>query len=100
MSKLCIQLFVICTLVITSICAAQISFKTIQKDFHTLSGDWEGSLKYVDYSTGKPYTVLADIIIKGLGMTSTIVFSTIYPKEISANSIDTIAIFSDGKYLE
>jgi 3-methyladenine DNA glycosylase/8-oxoguanine DNA glycosylase len=47
----------------TSICSAQLSFKTIKKDFAKLSGTWEGSLTYVDYSTGKPYTMPANLEI-------------------------------------
>lgn len=100
MRKIWLHLFVIVLLLITTIGTAQISFKTIQKDFHKLSGAWEGSLTYVDYSTGKPYTMPADLIIKRVGMTNKIVFSNIYPKETSANSIDTISILSDGKYID
>jgi len=88
------------TLLITTICSAQISFKTIQKDFYKLSGTWEGSLTYLDYSSGKPYTMPADIEIKRIGKTNKFVFSNIYPNETSANSIDTISISTDGKYID
>jgi hypothetical protein len=47
----------------TKICTAQKSFKNLQKDFAKLSGTWGGSLTYVDYSTGKPYTMPANLEI-------------------------------------
>lgn len=88
------------TLLISTIGSAQISFKTIQKDFYQLSGAWEGSLTYLDYSSGKPYTMPADIEIKRIGETNKFVFSNIYPNETSANSMDTISISIDGKYID
>ena len=88
------------TLLITTICSAQISFKTIKKDFYKLSGTWEGSLTYLDYSSGKPYTMPANIEIKRIAKTNKFVFSNIYPNETSANSIDTISISTDGKYID
>ena len=96
--RLCVTLNI--TLLITTICSGQISFQTIQKDFYKLSGTWEGSLTYLDYSSGKPYSMPADIEIKRIGKTNKFVFSNIYPNETSANSIDTISISADGKYID
>jgi hypothetical protein len=42
----------------------------------------------------------ADIEIKRIGKTNKFVFSNIYPNETSANSIDTISISIDGKYID
>jgi hypothetical protein len=95
-----IYVTIIITFLTTTICSAQISFKTIQKDFYKLSGAWEGSLTYLDYSSGKPYTMLADIAIQRIGKTNKFVFSNIYPNEPNANSIDTISISTDGKYID
>lgn len=88
------------TLLITTMCSAQSSFKSIQNDFDRLSGTWKGSLTYLDYSSGKPYTMSADIEIKRIGKTNKFVFSNIYPNEKNANSIDTISISTDGKYID
>lgn len=88
------------TLIVSAMCTAQISFKNIQKDFYKLSGTWKGSLTYLDYSTGKPYTMPADLEIKRIGMTNKFVFSNSYPKETSANSSDTLAVSTDGKYID
>lgn len=87
-------------LLITTICNAQNIFKTISKDFKNLSGYWKGSLTYLDYSSGKPYTMPADIEIKKINKTNKFVFSNIYPDETSANSIDTIIISTNGKYID
>jgi len=83
----------------TKICTAQKSFKNLQKDFAKLSGTWGGSLTYVDYSTGKPYTMPANLEIKRMGNANQFIFSNIYPNETNANSIDTLSISTDGKYI-
>jgi len=88
------------TLLIATICNAQSNYKTIPKDFEKLSGSWRGSLTYLDYSSGKPYTMPADIEIKRINKTNKFVFLNIYPKEASANSIDTITISTEGEYID
>lgn len=88
------------TLLIVVTINAQSSFKIIQKDFNKLSGTWQGSLTYLDYSSGKPYTMPANIEIKRINKTNKFVFSNIYPNEVSANSIDTVSISKDGKYID
>jgi hypothetical protein len=88
------------TSLITTFCSAQINSKTILIDFSKLSGTWQGSLTYLDYSTGKPYTMAADIEIKRIGKSNKFTFSNIYPNEKSANSIDTISISTNGKYID
>ena len=87
-------------ILISTISNAQTNFKTILKDFHKISGSWKGSLTYLDYSTGKPYTMPADVEIKRINKTNKFAFSNIYPNETSANSIDTIIISTDGKYID
>jgi hypothetical protein len=100
MKKIRLYITLSLTLLITTICGAQISFKTIQKDFDKLAGTWEGSLTYLDYSSGKPYAMPANLEVKRIDNTSKLVFSNIYPNETSANSVDTISISTDGKYID
>jgi hypothetical protein len=100
MKKIRLYIALSTTFLITTICSAQMSFKTIQRDFYKLSGTWEGSLAYLDYSSGKPYTMPANLEIKKIGKTRKFTFSNIYPNETSANSIDTISISADGKYID
>ncbi|MDA9555609.1 hypothetical protein N9R54_05170 [Pelobium sp.] len=78
---------------------AQTNYKTLLKDFQNISGNWKGSLTYLDYSSGKPYTMPADISVNRIDKTNKFILSNIYPNEISANSIDTIIISPDGKYI-
>ena len=90
---------IITSLVITSI-NAQIKSKTSVKDFKILAGSWQGTLTYLDYSSGKPYTMPADMDIIRIEKTNKFSFSNIYPKEKSANSVDTVTISKDGNYID
>ena len=56
-------------------------------------------MTYLDYSTGKPYTMPANLDIKRLGKTNKFLFANSYPNEKSANSIDTLSVSKDGKYI-
>jgi hypothetical protein len=69
------------------------------KEFKNLIGCWKGSLTYLDYTTNKPFSMPANIIVKDFTRSNIIVCSLIYPKEPSANSLDTISISKDGRLL-
>jgi hypothetical protein len=73
--------------------------KIRSKDLKNLIGCWEGSLTYLDYSTNKPFSMPANIIVKDFKRSNTIICSLIYPKEPNANSADTIFISKDGRSL-
>lgn len=66
-------LFAVCSM---TVCNGQKIAKTILKDFNSLIGSWEGSLTYLDYTTGKPYTMSADIEIKRLEKQINLYFPT------------------------
>jgi len=70
--------------------------KVSQKDLKTLIGDWQGSLTYLDYSSGKPYTMPANIRVKASTNAKDLIISNIYPKEPKANSVDTMKISDNG----
>jgi hypothetical protein len=91
-----ILLSAVCSL---TICWAQKTSNTIVEDLTSLTGSWQGSLTYLDYTSGKPYTMPADIEIKRLSKTNTFTFSNNYPKEKSANSVDTITVSNDGQFI-
>ncbi len=59
------------------------------KDLSSSLGSWEGKLTYLDYSTGKPYTMLANILISLTENKSGYIMGYEYPKEPLANSKDT-----------
>jgi hypothetical protein len=59
------------------------------KNLSSSLGSWEGKLTYLDYSTGKPYTMLANIMISLTENKSGYIMGYEYPKEPQANSKDT-----------
>lgn len=87
------------TILVTTTFSAQINFKNIVKDFAEACGNWQGSLTYLDYSSGKPFTMQADLEITRIGKSNQFIFSNRYPKESNANSTDTITISKDGKHI-
>ena len=100
MKRIKFYIVITLTFLIGTMCNAQTDFKTLSKEFTKLSGSWKGTLTYLDYSSGKPYTMPADIEVKRIKKTNKFIFSNIYPNEKSANSIDTIVISKDGKYID
>ncbi len=62
------------------------------KDLASSVGSWEGNLTYLDYSTGKPFTMLANLKISLTADERGLIMSYEYPKEPHANSTDTTSI--------
>ncbi len=65
-------------------------------DLAPLVGTWNGSLTYLDYSTGKPYTMAANLVVTQIGTTNTFLFSNQYPNEPGANETDSVKLSEDG----
>ncbi|WEK69868.1 MAG: hypothetical protein P0Y62_18930 [Candidatus Chryseobacterium colombiense] len=78
---------------------AQKKMNGLVNDFIKVEGSWTGQLTYLDYSSGKPYTMSADLEIKRIPNTNEFLFVHTYPKEKSANKTDTIIISKDGQYI-
>ena len=78
---------------------AQTKIPGTLKAFESITGSWEGSLTYLDYSTNKPYTMAANLIIQQLRNTDTFLFKNSYPKEPGANSVDTLIVSGDGRMI-
>ncbi len=95
-----IYLTTVLSLLILTFCNAQSTSGTTVKDFSTLTGSWQGSLTYLDYSSGKSYTMPADLAIQRIQRTNTFIFSNIYPKEPAANATDTMTISTEGTYID
>jgi hypothetical protein len=68
-------------------------------DIKSLIGEWTGSLTYIDYSSGKPYTMPANVAISEGKNEYQLVLSYSYPKEPKANNKEKIKISSDGAQL-
>ena len=65
------------------------------KDLSNSVGRWEGKLTYLDYSSGKPYTMLANIKIDLTSDKKGYIMGYEYPKEPQANSKDTTFIIDN-----
>ena len=85
---------------LTTFSNAQTHYKTLLHDFQKISGRWEGSLTYLDYSSGKSYTMPANIDIKRINKTNQFECFNSYPNETNANATDTLVISLDGKYID
>lgn len=79
---------------------AQSQAKVKQQDFLSLSGNWKGTLTYLDYTSGKPYSMPADIAIKPLTKHNAYSFYNSYPDEPKANSTDTLLITAKGRMID
>jgi hypothetical protein len=62
------------------------------KDLSNSVGSWEGKLTYLDYSSGKPYTMSANIKISLTENSNGYIMGYEYPNEPQANSKDTTYI--------
>lgn len=66
------------------------------EDLMFLPGSWTGTLTYLDYTTGKPYSMPADVEIVKIDSMRKYIFKRIYPDEPQANSADTVTFSFDG----
>lgn len=68
------------------------------KDFKPAFGKWKGTLTYLDYTSGKPYTMPCNITVAAdKTNTKQLVYIYEYPDEPKANGNDTLVVSEDGK---
>ena len=71
------------------------------KDFKPALGKWKGTITYLDYSSGKPFTMPANVTIsKHNNNTQRLILAFAYPEEPKANGNDTLVISSDGMQID
>lgn len=87
------KLFLFLALILAWGCSIAQSLQV--KDLSNSVGRWEGKLTYLDYSSGKPYTMLANINIDLTSDKKGYVMGYEYPKEPQENSKDTIFIIDN-----
>lgn len=80
--------------------AEQGNAKICIKDFALLVGSWQGSLTYLDYTSGKPYTMPVNLEIGRIGKSNAFTFSNIYPDEPHANATDTVIIAGNRQFID
>ena len=67
------------------------------KDFTAAIGAWKGTLTYLDYKTGKPYTMPANFLVSiNAKNDQQVIFNYQYPDEPKANASDTLTIKENG----
>ena len=75
--------------------------KVSVKDFKPAFGNWKGTLTYLDYSSGKPYSMPCNMILNpDKANPQQIVIAFEYPNEPKANGNDTLVISNDGKMID
>lgn len=71
------------------------------KDFKPAFGKWTGTLTYLDYTSGKPYTMPVNIFISKVKKNAHQLILTVeYPNEPKANGNDTLIISADGAMVD
>ena len=90
---ICLMTKVILFCISTMLAMGSLSAQSFQiKDLSSSVGSWEGNLTYLDYSSGKPFTMLANIKISLTADLKGYIMAYEYPKEPHANAKDTTAI--------
>jgi len=68
-------------------------------DFQPLIGSWSGSLTYLDYKTGEPFSMPVELSIVQIEETNKFTFYFSFPDEPNANSEETFSISDGGSML-
>ena len=89
----------ILVIVISVATTAQTNAVVSVNDFTKTEGSWKGSLTYMDYSSGKPFSMPANVNLR-IANNSQIILSYAYPNEPNANGKDTLLISSDGLLID
>lgn len=67
------------------------------RDFVPSLGEWTGTLTYLDYTSGKPYSLPVKILIsQNKGSLDQLLWEYKYPYEPKANGVDTVKITQNG----
>ena len=68
-------------------------------DFRQLSGQWKGTLSYLDYTSNKPFTMPAFVTVSPTADSNSFVLYTRYSEEPKANAADTLSLKNNGRYI-
>lgn len=79
----------------SSLLGAQTAFDHLAK----LDGSWKGQLTYLDYTSGKPFTMKANLDVKVDRKNERLFLKNSYPNEPNANSIDTLKFSAKKKLI-
>ena len=68
-------------------------------DFEKCKGSWKGTITYLDYTSGKPFSMPANMSLR-IANNSQIILSYSYPDEPKANGKDTLLISGTGSLID
>lgn len=68
-------------------------------DIKVILGDWKGTLTYLDYSSNEPFSMPANLNIKGGKKENQLVMYVSFPNEPHANNKEKIKVSRDGSKL-
>ena len=97
--RYCIVVYSFLLMCFTSVHAQSNAKRLTISDLNKLTGTWKGILTYVDYTSSKPYSMPADIIVKATDDNIALVISYEYPDEPHANNSDTLQVNQGGLFL-
>ena len=86
-------------IIISFAATAQTNVVVRVSDFTKTEGSWKGSLTYMDYSSGKPFSMPANVNLR-IADNSQIILSYAYPNEPNANGKDTLLISGNGSLID
>ena len=69
-------------------------------DFKSLIGYWSGTLTYLDYQNGEPFSLPVELRVVQIEETNNFTFYFSFPNEPHANSEETVSISDDGTMLK
>ena len=100
MRKLAISLITICIVLYSTVCSAQESKSTkipvTMEDISSAIGEWTGTLTYMNYSDGTPFSMPAKATISIGKNSNELDLYYVYPNEPHANSSGKLRITKNG----
>lgn len=93
MKKILSRILIVVTILFPAYSLAQITVSA--NDFKQVVGYWTGKLTYLDYSSGKPYSMPANLVV--VARKNKFILVNIFPNEPKANSADKVKISKNGQ---
>ena len=85
------SILLIALLVLLNFSAQAQQNRLSKNDLQLFIGTWKGTLTYLDYTKGKPFSMPAELSVRS-SKPGLLFFSYTYPKEPEANGVDTVII--------
>jgi len=70
------------------------------EEINKLEGEWSGNLTYIDYNSGKPYSMPCSVSIESKRTHKKLMLRFSYPNEPKANNKEIIKISKDGSLID